>query len=238
MQKPQEFTAIFEDKQVYNDKFTHLHFELKNPHRMEFEAGQFVTIDLQDEDNTKRAYSIASDPDIKHGFELLLDVSPQGKGVTYLQNLEFGQEVKLMAPMGRFIIADEENGEEAIALVGTGSGIAPLRSMALDLLKNKEDQREIILYWGLRFENQMVWEDDFSMLMENYPNFKFHPVLSRAGEAWPLCRGHVTDCLSVHEQQPNTGYYLCGGKAMVNDCKKLLKEAGVDRKKIHHEKFY
>jgi len=136
MQRPQEYTAVFEDRQVYNDKFVYFHFELKSPTRLDFKAGQFVSL-LVDEQGTHRAYSIASDPDVKHGIEILLDVTPNGKGVNYLLNLKFGDEIKFLAPMGRFII-EEDNDEEQLALVGTGSGIAPLRSIAFDQLKNKQ----------------------------------------------------------------------------------------------------
>jgi len=79
MQKPQEYTAVFEDRQVYNDKFVYFHFELKSPTRLDFKAGQFVSL-LVDEQGTHRAYSIASDPDVKHGIEILLDITPNGKG--------------------------------------------------------------------------------------------------------------------------------------------------------------
>ncbi len=236
MQKPQEYTAIFENKQVYNDKFTHLHFELKKPYYLEFEAGQFITLEVDDQ-GTHRAYSIASDPDIKHGIEILLDVSPQGKGVTYLQNLEFGDEIKFRAPMGRFTI-DDDNGEEALTLVGTGSGIAPLRSMVLDRLKNKQDKRPIILYWGLRYEKDLMLEDEFTLLMENHSNFTFHPVLSRPSDEWPLCCGHVTDCLQVHDLLPESGYYICGCRSMVKDTKQVLAEQDISRSQIHNEKFY
>ncbi len=236
MQKPQHYTAIFEDRQVYNEKFTHLHFELKKPYRLDFKAGQFLSLKV-DEDGARRAYSIASDPDIDHGVEILLDVTPQGKGVTYLQNLEFGDEVEFIAPSGRFVITDDAP-EESLALVGTGSGIAPLRSMAIDQLKNKQDQRQITLYWGLRYARHLVWQDDFSRWSKQYPNFHFHPTLSRAEKEWPLCRGRVTNCLNVHDLPENAGYYLCGGKAMIDDVKQVLMERGVAEDRIHHEKFF
>ncbi len=239
MQRPQKYTAIFEDKQVYNEKFIHLHFELKEPHRLEFKAGQFVSIEV-DEEGTHRAYSICSDPDIDHGIEILLDVTPQGKGVTYLQNLKFGDEIKFLAPMGRFVIQtdQEEQAEQALILVGTGSGVAPLRSMAIDQLKNKQDQRLITLHWGLRYARHLVWQDEFSRWSKQFSNFTFHPTLSKAESEWPLCRGRVTHCLKVHDFPENAGYYLCGAKAMIDDCKQVLLERGVPKQKIHHEKFF
>ncbi len=236
MQRPQEYTAIFENVEVYNEKFTHLHFELKNPFRINFKAGQFVSIKVND-DGVRRAYSICSDPDIDHGIEILLDTDPQGIGVKYLQNLKLGEEVSFHGPMGRFVIEDGAD-EESLVLVGTGSGVAPLHSMVVDQLKNKDDKRPITLYWGLRYAAHLVWQDEFSRWAKTFPNFKFHPTLSKAEKEWSLCRGRVTNCLQVHDLPPNAGYYLCGGKAMIDDVKKLLIDRGVDPKKIHHEKFF
>lgn len=241
MNKPQKYTAIFEDKQIYNDKFTHLHFELKNPPRLDFKAGQFVSV-IVDDQNTHRAYSICSDPDIDHGIEILLDITPQGKGVKYLQSLEFGDEINFLAPMGRFVIQESKDQdihkEKELVLVGTGSGIAPLRSMAIDQLKNKGDERPITIYWGLRYASHLVWQNDFSRWSKQYSNFSFHPTLSKAEKDWPLCRGRVTNCLNVHDLPENAGYYLCGGKAMIDDVKEILLKRGVEKEYIHHEKFF
>lgn len=236
MQQSQEYTAIFEDKQVYNDKFTHFHFELKQPFLMKFHAGQFISFKINDQ-GSRRAYSICSDPDIDHGVEILLDVSPQGEGVKYFQNLQLGNEVTFLGPMGRFVIEDNSQ-EEALALVGTGSGIAPLYSMMIDQLKNKEDTRPITLYWGLRHAAHLIWQDEFSRWSRQFVNFQFHPTLSQAEKEWSMCRGRVTNCLQVHDLPTNTGYYLCGGKAMIDDCKQVLLSRGVDPEFIHHEKFF
>jgi len=236
MQRPQEYSAIFEDKQAYNDKFTHFHFELKNPYIIKFFAGQFVSFKIN-EQGTRRAYSICSDPDIDHGIEILLDHAPQGEGVKYFENLQLGEEVSFLGPSGRFVIEDDAQ-EESLVLIGTGSGVAPLHAMMIDQLKNKEDKRPITLYWGLRHASHLIWQDEFARWSKQFPNFQFHPTLSQAEKEWSLCRGRVTNCLQIHDLPENAGYYLCGGKAMIDDVKQILISRGVDTKKIHHEKFF
>ncbi|MFZ5376565.1 MAG: ferredoxin--NADP reductase [Patescibacteria group bacterium] len=232
---PQQFIARFEDKQQLNDKFWLYSFELENPFRMEFEAGQYVSIKINAQ-GERRAYSIASSPEVNHGFELLLDVEPNGLGVHYLQNLQFGDKVSMMSPMGRFVLQQEPR-EAALTLVATGSGIAPLRGMVLWLLQAQHDTRPIVLHWGLRSTDHLAWEEDFTDLMQAFPNFKFHPVISQAPQAWPLCKGHVTDCLNYHQHLPESGYYLCGSREMVEDTKALLLAKGISPMAIHHEMF-
>lgn len=236
MQPPQQFTARLEEKTVYNSKFTRYSFELENPHRLDFNAGQYVSIKVN-EKGERRAYSICSSPDIKHGFELLIDVSPGGVGVQYFNNLNFGDKISFLAPMGQFFLQEDPK-ETSITLIATGSGIAPMRSMVLWLLQAQHDKRPITLYWGLRYVEDMIWQNDFEDLSEAFSNFKFHPVLSKAPGEWPLCKGHVTDCLSLHKLHPNSGYYLCGSSAMITDTKETLIKRDILEPQIHHEKFY
>ncbi len=242
MYPPKQFTAKLEEKTVFNAKYVQYDFELLSPNEMPFSPGQYVSIKVS-ETGVRRSYSICSSPAIKHGFQLLVDVEPQGVGVKYLESLRFGDEILLLGPLGQFVLApdpgaDQPKREDAIVLVATGSGITPFRSMVLDLLQEQRDTREIIVHWGMRHAEQMFWQDEFAELMQNFPNFKFHPVISQPIEGWSLCSGRVTDCLSVHEQPKNAGYYLCGNTKMVTEVMTLLAAQGVPPERIHHEKFY
>jgi benzoate/toluate 1,2-dioxygenase reductase component len=261
MNPPQQFTAKLEEKITYNDKFTQFQFELVQPHTMEFAAGQYVSIKVDDK-GSRRSYSICSSPAVAHGFELLIDMTPQGIGSQYLKGLKFGDEIEFLGPMGMFTIAEPSAGgaaaseqpvavanpvptqtaqqpaEEQIVLVATGSGITPFRSMVLDLLQVKHDPRPITLHWGVRHSENLIWLDEWQQLENAFANFKFHPVISKPLSAWPLCRGRVTDCLKTHDLPENAGYYLCGGQAMIQDVVPLLEGRGVTAAQIHHEKFF
>lgn len=236
MQKPQQVVARLEDKTVHNDKFTQYFFELAKPHTFAFDAGQYVSVKVQDT-GARRSYSLCSSPDIKHGFELLLDISPGGIGSTFFEKLEFGAEIEVLGPLGRFTI-DQEADENEIVLVATGSGIAPFRSIILDQLQVRGDKRPITLYWGMRHEEDMFWEMEFAELSDTHENFTFHPVLSKPGQEWTLSRGRVTDVLSAIDHKPSAGYYLCGSTQMIIDVEAILLGKKIDPKYIHFEKFY
>jgi NAD(P)H-flavin reductase len=236
MNPPQKYTARLEEKLQHNDKFTQYSFELIEPHRLDFQAGQYVSIKVSDR-GERRAYSICSTPDNNHQFDLIIDYAPGGLGVQFLQNLEFGAEIEALAPMGQFIVPEEIVADELV-FVATGSGIAPFKSMIEDQLRNKQDQRPITLHWGMRQPENLFWLEEWQELDEAFPNFHFHPVLSQAPEAWTLCRGRVTDCLSVHELPTNAAYFLCGSKNMIEDTTNVLIPKGVPKELILLEKFY
>ncbi len=233
---PQQYRARFEDKVVHNDKFTQFKFELIEPHEMPFVAGQYVSIKVS-ERGDRRSYSISSSPNIQHGFETLVDLTPGGLGSNLLKNLQFGDEIELLGPLGQFVI-DQQNQEAELAFIATGSGISPFKAMILDQLQEKQDTRPITLYWGLRYAHELFWQDEFIELVETYENFHFTPILSRPSEEWPLSRGRVTDILETKEFAANTGFYLCGNDNMIADASNLLQAKAVDLSRIHYEKFF
>lgn len=233
---PIKAIARLEDKHQHNHKFIQYMFELQEPHSVPFLAGQYVSIKVS-ERGDRRPLSICSRPDISHGFEIVNDITPQGIGTKYLENLQFGDTIEVLMPMGLFTIVDDPR-EKNLVFIATGSGIAPIYSMVQDLLQVKQDTRPITLYWGLRYVEDLFWQDEFERLSEVFPHFKFHPVLSKAVDEWPLCRGRVTDCLSVHALPADAGYYLCGNAPMIADVVALLEQKGVAKEHVHHEKFY
>lgn len=233
-----KFVARVAEKKDFNAKFLGVKLELVEPHRIEFSAGQYIIMDVPGIE-AKRNYSIASLPEMNHAIELVADITPDGPGSSYFRAMKPGDEVKFMAPVGRFVVAKESQ-EEKLVFVATGSGITPFKSMIADLLVSKMDKREMKLHWGLRFIEDLFWEEEWYQLTEEHENFGLDIVLSRPRlPEWKLCSGRVTDCLRGHgDNFEGTRFYLCGSQGMIEDTKTLLLDQGVQEDKIHYEKFY
>lgn len=237
MSRPQLFRAKVSEHELLAGKYQYIYFELLEPHRISFRAGQYLLMDIPG-GAEKKSYSIASLPDKDHGVEVLVDVSPGGDGSMYLASLAPGDTVEFMAPVGQFGMATNPV-EEELVFVATGSGISPIRSMILDLLETRGDKRPIKLQWGMRYVDDLFWEEDFRELAEMYDNFSFDIVISKPPESWPLCRGRVTDCLRAHRfSWHKTGFYLCGNKQMIEEVTSFVTAQGVSSTQIHREKFY
>jgi NAD(P)H-flavin reductase len=233
---PKQCTAKLADKIVLNDRYVQLKFEWTEPHLVQFQAGQYISVSIPNRPD-RRSYSIVSTPDDEHGFDLLIDLAPNGLGVNYLTKMKFGEEMSCLAPLGFFVVPEKAAGKP-LHFVATGSGIAPYRSMILNELQVKKNTQLILLYWGMREVNNLFWEDEFAELRESFPNFKFHPVASRPPADWPLCRGRVTDCLTIHPLLPEAEYFACGGEPMVTQVTGFLLNKGVAKENIHREKFF
>jgi NAD(P)H-flavin reductase len=238
MSTPQLYTATLNDKFAYNQRYIKLKFELKEPHRFVFEAGQYISLKINEK--VSKDYFIFSEAQIDHSFEILLDVGAGenaglGEGMQFLYKLRVGDTIKFTGPAGE-LGNTLAQGEELI-FVATGVGMAPFRSMILDLLQAKKDQRPITLYWGMEDVETFFLEDEFEELSENFSNFKFHPVLSKAIPEWSLCRGSVFDCLSVHEVNADAHFYLSTSAQMNERLKKLFLENEVKSSQIHVSEY-
>ena len=237
MQPPQQHIARLEDVELHSSRYAQFYFELVQPNELNFEAGQYVSIKVS-QIGERRSYSICNSPEIKHGFELLVDLKPMGVGSQFMKNLRFGDQIEILAPMGHFVVPENLQ-QEHLVYIATGSGVTPFRSMIEDQLRNKRSTRQITLHWGLRSAEDLFWLELWEDLMTNFPNFHFHPVLSQAPDDWTLCRGRVTDCLSVHTLPANAAYFLCGNQQMITDATQFLTtQRSVDPSLVFTEKFY
>lgn len=235
MRNKYSITAKLINRVVHNDKYIQCTFELMEPFHQQFLAGQYVSFRLG-EKREIRSYSMCSMPSDAGSFDLMVDVTPQGIGTTFLQKFEIGTQVELLGPLGRFTLSEGiEN--KRVFLVGTGAGVAPLKSMLLDLLRNRKTTQEVKLMWGERFSKNLIWQEELKVLESEFSNFEFIPVISRPEEFDQCSRGRVTGCIDAMYLTENTEYYLCGGKEMIEETMEILQVKWVDRSVIFHEKF-
>jgi ferredoxin-NADP reductase len=216
------------------------HFEFEVPGKQEFvfTPGQFISV-LESVDGREitRAYSIAS-PREGNRFSLCLNRVPDGLVSSYLFRVTPGEEVEVHEPLGYFTL---RHPERRAIFVGTGTGVAPFRSMLLDYLP--KTQPNITLLFGARHEHGLLYRDEFEKLASEYPSFRFLPTITRPTEAWTGRTGRVQThldealALNVPEDKANVDVYVCGLKEMVDEVRQELKRRGFDRKQIIYEKY-
>lgn len=235
--KAEKYSARVSDKYFVsdNERFLYVKFELVLPDRISYQAGQYVSLRINDR-GERRSYSMASTPDDNHGFHVLAEMVEGGKGNEFLRNIEIGQEAEVLGPLGRFVVQKNQN---KLLFVATGSGIVPIWSMINDLLINKKEKRQMRLHWGMKSEADLFFVDNLARLSSEYPNFVFDIVLSKPSGEWDLCSGHVQDCLKrdfVGGLAEWEGY-VCGSQERVVDISQTLVELGMKKENIYHEQF-
>lgn len=211
------------------------HFTLEVPEveRLNFKPGQFVSLSEQiDGKKIMRPYSIASPPGESNRFELCLNRVQQGLLSPRLFDMQPGEVIEMGAPLGFFTLRNP--GREAV-FVATGTGIAPFRSL---VHAHAGERQPMTLVFGVRYEQSLMYRDEFEDLASRHPNFTFLPVLSRPGESWTGRTGHVQPhMIEAIGGRAGLDVYICGLKLMVDDARNILKEQGFDRKQIIFEKY-
>lgn len=216
------------------DEVRHFVFEVYEKDALDFVPGQFISFSAAiDEKKITRAYSIASPPQ-GNLFELCLNRVEDGKLSPVLFDLQVGGEIDFQGPLGYFVLRHPANDSIMIA---TGTGIAPFRSMIKAHL-GAHPQQQFTLIFGIRYERNIMYRDEFEMLAADHPNFHFWPTLSRPESHWTGRTGHVQPhMLEAIGERRDVDVYICGMKLMVDDVRARLKELGFDRKRIIFEKY-
>ncbi|NRA57006.1 MAG: hypothetical protein HRU13_02665 [Phycisphaerales bacterium] len=152
----------------------------------------------------------------------LIDERDDGPGLfvgvtsNYLCSLQPGDEVKLSGPNGKRFVLPARPGEHDYVFFATGTGIAPFRGMVLDLIREAPESK-VALVMGAPYETDLIYDDLFSKLDEEHPNFTYLPTISRHAQrdASPGC--YVQDRLDrdagtlIPLLQSDRGLiYVCG----------------------------
>ena len=141
----------------------------------DFKAGQFVTLGLHIPSEGKivrRAYSIASPPEQKKHFELIIRWVRKpvpGRLTTELFNKKEEDEIMWVKPTGIFTISEKlHNGEpdnRRMVLIGGGTGLAPFISYALHM-KSIGSKRQIVVLHGASYVDELSYRELLTELEE------------------------------------------------------------------------
>ena len=225
----------------------HLEFVRDDGQALDFIAGQFIQVHFNYPDGTptKRSYSLATQHDHAFGIndtvEIAVSFVPGGAASALFTALDEGQQIQCSGPYGRFCLQEKDTNRRYI-LIATGTGVTPYRAM-LPQLKMLMEERdvEVILLFGSRTEEDLIYREDFYKFAEDNRNFRFMPSFSRdlpANATADARRGYVQDQLA--ELAPNGAHdiaYLCGNPNMVDASFEALKEFGLSVHHIRREKY-
>lgn len=201
---------------------------------LEFSAGQYIEI-LVPGSCEVRQYSMANPPSQSDVLEFHIRRVDGGLATDrwIFDSLEHGHRIEMRGPWGDFVHDPEADGP--MALLAGGTGLAPLKSIALHAL-SIDPQREIHVYHGVRRRNDLYDVDFWEELAARHAGVHYTPCLSR--EQGYGRHGYVGDIL-VEDHATLRGWsaYLCGPPAMVDAAIKACKRRRVPGRSIHREKY-
>ncbi|MDZ4748054.1 MAG: ferredoxin--NADP reductase [Saprospiraceae bacterium] len=227
--------------------------------RLQYRPGQYITIKWMDGDKElRRSYSISSVPDDPYLAITVKEVEGGKISPLLCRQLKPGDYLEMMPPEGRFTAEFGQDQKRNIYLIGAGSGITPLMSIARFVLE-KEPKSSVILLYGSRTEAQIIFKEEFERMTQRYQNqfFVYHTLskpdggglgivkslFGRKKSDWQgligrISPSHLKDLLKHHPLTKNKDkFFLCGPGDFILMADKALLSAGISEDGIKKEFF-
>jgi phenol hydroxylase P5 protein len=234
----QDYTALVSKIEQFTPRVKGIFLALEG-RGLDFQAGQYINLNIPGLEDAPRAFSISSPPSERNLVELNVALVEGGKGTEYLHNeLKVGDEITFSSPYGRFFT--RVSMPEPIIFFAGGSGLSSPKSMILDLIE-KGDDRPITLVYGARNQDELYYRELFEELANEHESFTFIPALSDEPENsdWQGHRGYVHEVAEAHFNGKFEGYkaYMCGPPVMIDACINVCIKGRLFERDMYMEKF-
>jgi ferredoxin-NADP reductase len=239
---PGPLVAALRARTLIASDIAELVFEMRDPQRLDFRAGQFVSIAVDEGVETaggalpRRSYSIASPSADGGKLRFIIRVMPEGAASRYLMALPEGAPINLTGPHGFFVLDAAHAGD--VVFGATGTGIAAVMPMLAELATREEPGQRYV-YWGVREEQDLFARAEIEDLAARArAHLAIH--LTAPGPTWTGARGRITPAiLSALPTLQAPTFYLVGNGSMITELKRELVARGVNRKaQIRTEAFF
>jgi ring-1,2-phenylacetyl-CoA epoxidase subunit PaaE len=207
--------------------------------------GQHLTVRTElAGDDVRRNYSICS-PASSGRLRIAVKRLPGGAFSAYaLDRLRPGDTVDVMTPTGRFFTELDPAHAKHYCCIAAGSGIAPLLSIAASVLE-AEPHSTVSLLYANRTSSTIMFLEELEDLKDRYPDrFQLVHVLSREPRDVELFSGRLDDDRlrrmldTILPPDTVDEWFLCGPFEMVEELRRTLSGAGVDKRHVHAELFH
>ncbi|MDQ7784944.1 MAG: 2Fe-2S iron-sulfur cluster binding domain-containing protein [Desulfomonilaceae bacterium] len=237
-----EYTATCESIVDLTYDIRLFRFQLIEPPHIEYKAGQYIQFQSPEygdvSESVYRAYSMCGDCKDKDQIELMVRRVPEGIATTYMfDHLRVGEQVVFTGPFGDFYLRDTDR---RMICVAGGSGMAPIRSIMLDMTSEQIEKRKPIFFFGARAKRDLFMVDEWREMEERNKGLTFVPALSspEPDDDWDGETGRVTEVIPRYvEDLSDCEGYLCGSPGLLNACVDLLISLGIPEERIYYDKF-
>jgi ring-1,2-phenylacetyl-CoA epoxidase subunit PaaE len=227
--------------------------------RFDFRPGQYVTVKWYEGDKEhRRSYSISSVPEDPYLSITIKEVSGGHVSPLLIKQIHPGDKIEILPPEGRFTAHFGPENKRNIFLIGAGSGITPLISIARAVLE-KEPRSSVILLYGSRSVDKIIFKEQLDELERRYTGqlYVYHTLsrpdgsgasvvkslFGRKKSEWTglkgrISPGHIEKLLEKHPvHKKNDLVFICGPGDLIVMAEKKFLSLGVDEDNVKKEFF-
>jgi ring-1,2-phenylacetyl-CoA epoxidase subunit PaaE len=216
---------------------------------IQYKPGQYLTVLWPTEagEKIRRSYSLSSSPYTDASPAITVKRVAGGLVSDHLVSKAKMEDVlEVLQAMGTFCLVPEPDQKRCIFLLGTGSGITPLLSIAKSVLI-AEHESKVVLIYGNRREEDIICRGIIEQLARKYQGrFEVIHSLTQPSKDWTGQSGRLTtqkliDLLSPWREEvlhADTRFYVCGQEDFMDGAKQALIQLGAQKDAIHRESFF
>ena len=212
--------------------------------KVNYKSGQFLTlINTIDGKEVRRAYSLCSSPFVDEDLAVTVKRVDGGLMSNWLpDNLNVGDTMKIMEPMGVFTTEYDANNKRHLVMFAGGSGITPMMSIIKTMLNQEPNSIASLIYCN-RDIDSIIFKEQFDQLQTDFEG-RLHVIhiLDDAPMNWQGHSGLLNHdmLVKIFERIPtweNTTYLMCGPEGMMKNVENLLAEQNIPKDKVFKESF-
>ena len=218
-------------------------FEHLDQHTFDFQAGQFLTFEVNHFNNLLyRSYSICSSPAKPDSVTVAIKRVPGGKISNYLiDNLQAGHALPAMAPAGKFTREANKTTSDLL-LMSAGSGITPCLAIAQDILDNQhlDNPQNINIHFihSARSYDDVIMVSLLNELEEKFNNFRLTLILEKTDENkhfhGRLDKAIFTQLVPDTKEQT---IFICGPSLYMKSVEEIVSATDFNMAYFHKESF-
>ena len=251
LDEPVEFDAgIYMQIDIPEYSVSFSEFQIEEPYKTTWDYYNLWDLKATNDEPVFRAYSAANPPSDNKRMMFNVRIAtpptdmpeaPPGVGSSYIFSLKPGDRVTMSGPFGEFSAKDTDR---EMCFVGGGAGMAPMRSHIRHQLLTLNTDRKTTFWYGARNRMEMLYDEEFRQLQQEFDNFSYHVALSEPlpDDEWDGMVGFIHQCLKDnylqnHPDPSEIEYYLCGPPPMIAAMKNMLDSLGVEPEMISYDEF-
>jgi len=157
-----------------------------------------------------------------------------GEVTARIHQLKAGDSVGIRAPLGNAFRTEEMKGQD-VTFIGGGIGMAPLRTLLVYMLDNRDDYGKITLLYGARTPQDLSYQEDIAEWLGR-DDIDVVLTVDNPDEEWgknPHEKAGLIPNVLKEINPANTGYAItCGPPIMIKFTLMALNELGFKDDKI------
>lgn len=201
-------------------------FKVRTDVPVDYIPGQFFMVSVWSAGEVP--ISVASLPE-KNGL-MELCIRKIGVVTSTIHSLDTGQTIGLRGPYGKGFPIGISKGRDVVLVAG-GIGIAPLRPLMQQFIKNYHEVGKVTLLYGSRTPDEIIFQDEVEEWAKN--GITVVLTVDRGNDNWNGNVGLVTSLWpEVHTNFKKAVAYICGPDVMIKAAMRDLFFLGMPDERI------